>query len=413
MKKLSSSLLLTLLTALTSLTSLSASAQAPQPVPISVIVREDCAHCQDEKAFLEDLKKTRQDIQVILHDIDTEEGKTLFDQLTEKEKLTKATPITLVGNTIIQGFDTAETTGKRIEELVNKSLGKNTLTLPEYLAAEISGTPIETIAEGSCDGEGETCTATYGLNDTFLTFSIPFFGTVNSGQFSLPVLASILGFIDGFNPCAMWVLVTFLIILIEIGDRRLMWRIAGLFIVAEAIMYYLILNVWFTTWDFIGLDRIVTPIVGIIAVAAGLYFLYEGIKSDGTCKVTNLQQKARLHRKIKEIAMSPFTFVTAIGVIGLALSVNIIEFACSIGIPQTFTKIIELNQLNWFESQGLMALYILFYMVDDFIVFGIALWGAQHLGLTSKYTKWSHLIGGTLMIILGALLIFSPESLRF
>jgi len=388
-------------------------AQAPEQVPISVIVREDCVHCKDEKAFLEELQKTRQDIRVILHDIDTEEGKKLFNELTTKEELSKTTPLTLVGNTIIQGFDSAETTGRRIEELVNKSLGKKTLTIPEYLEAGLSGTPIETVEDGSCDGDGETCTASYGLNDTFLTFSVPFFGTIDSGQFSLPVLASLLGFIDGFNPCAMWVLVTFLIILIEIGDRRLMWRIAGLFIAAEAIMYYLILNVWFTTWDFIGLDRIVTPIVGIIAVAAGWYFLYEGIKSDGSCKVTNLQQRSKIHKKIKDIALNPFTIGTTFAVIGLALSVNIIEFACSIGIPQTFTKIIELNQLSWIQSQSLMFLYILFYMVDDFIVFGIALWGAQHLGLTSKYTKWSHLIGGALMIILGALLIFSPESLRF
>lgn len=407
MKKLST-LLLSLLLSLNLLQI--ALAQTPERIPISVIVREDCVHCKDEKAFLETLQKTRQDIQIILHDIDTPEGKKIFDELTSKEKLSKSTPITLVGNTIIQGFDTAETTGKRIEELLEKSVGKKTLTIPEYLQTESSSSPIEKVADGSCEGDG-TCAADYG--SSALTISIPFIGAVNLAAYSLPTIASLLGFIDGFNPCAMWVLVTFLIILIEIGDRRLMWRIAGLFIAAETIMYYLILNVWFTTWDFIGLDRIVTPIVGAVAIAAGLYFLYEGIKSDGTCKVTNLAQKSKIKAKITSIATNPFTIVTALSVIGLALSVNIIEFACSIGIPQTFTKIIELNALSWLQSQGLMALYIMGYMVDDFLVFGLALWGAQHLGLTSKYTKWSHLIGGTLMIILGALLIFSPESLRF
>lgn len=384
-------------------------AQSPSPIPISVIVREDCVHCKDEKVFLETLQKTRSDIQVILHDIDTPEGKKIFDELTSKEKLSKSTPITLVGNTILQGFDTAETTGKRIEELLQKSIGKKTLTIPEYLQAEVSGTPIEKVADGSCDDE--TCAADY--SNSALTISLPFIGTINLAAYSLPVIASLLGFIDGFNPCAMWVLVTFLIILIEIGDRRLMWRIAGLFIAAETIMYYLILNVWFTTWDFIGLDRIVTPIVGAVAIAAGLYFLYEGIKSDGTCKVTNLAQKSKIKAKITSIATNPFTIVTALSVIGLALSVNIIEFACSIGIPQTFTKIIELNGLSWLQSQGLMALYIVGYMIDDFLVFGLALWGAEHLHLTTKYSKWSHLIGGVLMVILGYFLIFNPEALRF
>lgn len=385
-------------------------ATPPALIPVSVIVREDCVHCQDEKAFLQALQATRNDLQIILHDIDTPEGKSLFDQLTFQEKLSKSTPITLVGNTLIQGFESAETTGKRIEALIDKSIDKKTLTIPEYLQAEVSGVTIEKVEGGTCDGEG-TCEADYGNGE--LLVILPLIGVIDVKAYSLPIIASLLGLVDGFNPCAMWVLVTFLIILIEIGDRRLMWRIAGLFVVAEAVMYYLILNVWFTTWDFIGLDRIITPIVGIIAISAGAYFLYEGIKDDGTCKVTNLEQRSKIHKKIKDIALNPFTIGTAIGVIALALSVNIIEFACSIGIPQTFTKIIELNQLSWIQSQGLMVLYILFYMVDDFIVFGLAIWGAQHLALTSKYTKWSHLIGGILMIILGYLLVFHPQILRF
>jgi cytochrome c biogenesis protein CcdA/glutaredoxin len=386
-------------------------AQSPSSIPISVIVREDCGHCKDEKAFLETLKKTRADIQVIFHDIDTPEGKSLFDQLTEKEKLSKSTPITLVGNTIIQGFDTAETTGKRIEELLEKSNGKKTLTILEYLAAESAGTTIEKVTGGSCDDASGACPADFTPEE--LTVSLPFFGVINLESFSLPAIASLLGFIDGFNPCAMWVLVTFLIVLLEIGDRRLMWKVAGLFIAAETIMYYFILNVWFTTWDFIGLDRIVTPIVGMVAIGAGLYFLYESFKNKGVCTVTNLQQRSKIHQKIKLIAASPFTIVTAVAVLGLALSVNIIEFACSIGIPQTFTKIIQLNGLGAWETQGLMALYIAFYMVDDFLVFGLALWGAEHLQLTTKYSKWSQMIGGTLMIILGYFLVFNPEALRF
>ncbi len=382
-------------------------AQSPQ-VPISVIVREDCQHCIKEKAFLEELQQTRTDIQVILHDIDTEEGLEIFEQLTERENMAKATPITLVGNTIIQGFGTAETTGKQIINLIEASKGKDTLTLNNYLEQKEQNITIETVENATCDDE--TCAA--DIASGFFV-NVPFYGALNLEGFALPTMASLLGFIDGFNPCAMWVLVTFLIVLLQIGDRKLMWRVAGLFIAAEAIMYYLILNVWFTAWDFVGLDRIVTPIIGTIAIAAGLYFLYDGLTSDGTCKVGDLKQKKRIHTKIKSIAESPFTIATAIAIIGLALSVNIIEFACSVGIPQAFTKIIEINNLGMWETQGLMALYIFFYMVDDFIVFGIALWGAQHLHLTSKYAKYCHILGGIIMVILGYLLIFNPGALRF
>ena len=107
------------------------------------------------------------------------------------------------------------------------------------------------------------------------------------------------------------------------------------------------------------------------------------------------------------------SLLVLLGVLGLAFSVNIIEFACSIGIPQAFTKIIELNGLSWLQTQAMMAIYILFYMVDDIIVFGIALYSFERLGVTTKYVKASNLIGGMLMLILGALLIFNPEALVF
>jgi uncharacterized membrane protein HdeD (DUF308 family) len=150
-----------------------------------------------------------------------------------------------------------------------------------------------------------------------------------------------------------------------------------------------------------------------VAVGGGVFFLYEWYQSDGTCQVVDLQGRAKISGRIKKLASEPFTWLTAVGVIALAFSVNIIEFACSIGIPQAFTKIIELNKLNFWQTQGYMMDYIFFYMIDDFFVFGLALWGFDKLHLTQSYSKWSNLIGGVLMLILGYLLIFHPAALRF
>lgn len=386
--------------------SMEVDAMVKEKTPVSIFFRDDCGHCHDAMNFLQPLQDEREDFELIVLDLDNEQIRSQFDELVVLESLSQSTPVILVGNTVIQGFAQAETTGVMIENLLDASVGKDTMTIDEYLAAGGSGGEVQTVENGTCDLEG--CEVV----ETPFLVNIPFYGPLDVKKFSLPTMALILGFLDGFNPCAMWVLITFLIVLMQVGDKKKMWQIAGLFIVAEAIMYYLILNVWFSAWDFIGLDRIVTPIIGLVAIGGGIFFLYEWKTSDGTCQVTNSEQRTKIRTRIQDIASKPMTWVTAGSVIALALSVNIIEFACSIGIPQAFTKVLELNALSWLHTQFLMFLYILMYMVDDFIVFGLALWGAQHLALTTKYSKWCNFVGGILMLILGALLMFAPDLLR-
>jgi cytochrome c biogenesis protein CcdA len=99
------------------------------------------------------------------------------------------------------------------------------------------------------------------LQKPSLEVSIPFLGIINLRDYSLLFLAVVLGFVDGFNPCAMWVLIMFVTILAQTGSRKKMFQVAGIFILAEAIMYYMILNVWYKAWDFVKLDNIVTPII--------------------------------------------------------------------------------------------------------------------------------------------------------
>jgi glutaredoxin/cytochrome c biogenesis protein CcdA len=373
-----------------------------------VFEREDCQHCQDARVFFDELLSQRDDFEVIYYDIEKQNNRELFDQLTSIEQLPKATPVILIGNRVIQGFADAETTGVLIESLIEKTLLAESLSVEEHIKKGGSG-DAQSVDGGTCNDETGVCDTNY---EPYLV-KVPFMGVIDAKEYSLPVLSMVLGFIDGFNPCAMWVLVTFLIVLTQAGSRKKMWTIAGLFIFAEAIMYYLILNVWFTVWDFVGMDAYITPIVGTLAIGGGLFFLYEWKTSDGACKVTSLKQRARTHKKINKLVDAEMTFFTILGVLGLAFSVNIIEFACSIGIPQAFTKIIEINGLSFWMEQWYMFLYILFYMVDDFIVFGIALYSFEKIGITTKYSKLSNLIGGILMFILGAILIFKPELLIF
>ncbi len=353
-----------------------------EKVDIYFFEREDCSFCAKEMAFFEDLVTKRDDFNLIVVDIIEEGNFRQFDLLTDEYELPKVTPTTIVGDTIFQGFDTPETTGKEIISLIEKYT---------------KGTSGEIIPQQNFE------------------FEVPFFGVINAKDFSLFSISIILGLVDGFNPCAMWVLMTFLLILWQVKDKRKMFQVAGLFILSETIMYWLILNFWYKTWDFVGLDEIITPAIGLLAVGSGIYFLRRYWKTRGqlVCD-TNIDNQSKTESKIKDLINRPMTIFTALGIIGVALSVNIIEFACSIGIPQAFTKILELNNLSVLGEQLHILLYTLFYMADDFLIFGLALYGfSKFYAVGQKYSNLSSLIGGVLMIILGTLLLFAPDILVF
>ena len=388
---------------------------AVDKVKIEYFGRKDCKNCANLEKFLTELSNKRKDFEYIEYKIDENgENKKFFDEVTTKLKLVKGTPIIYLNGHIIQGFNTPDTTGKEIVKLIDEGKKANSvLTLEEY----VKNGKYENISSNGSVCEGDEVCEIPGLTKDAsrqVIVNIPFINkSVDLTDYSLPLMSLILGTVDGFNPCAMWVLVLFLTALIAVGSKTKMFRVAGLFILAEAVMYYLILNAWLYTWDFVGLDKWVTPIVGIVGIIGGIFFVRNYLKKGDelSCEVTDFKKRAKISNQIREIANKPFTLLTALGIIGLALSVNVIEFACSVGIPQTYTKILQINNISVWNRQIYTFIYIIGYMIDDIMVFGLALLSVNKLQLTTKYSKWVNLFGGILMIILGLILLLKPSLL--
>ncbi|WP_374122621.1 glutaredoxin [Leptotrichia hongkongensis] len=384
-------------------------------IKIEYFGRKDCKNCANLEKFLKELSTKRDDFEYVEHKIDeSKEEKAFFDETASKLKLVKGTPIIYINGHIIQGFNTADTTGKEIENLINSGKTKDKiLTLKEYVESGQTGNVSSNGAVCTGDTVCEVPGLTKGAENQVLV-NIPIINkTVDLTNYSLLTMSIILGTIDGFNPCAMWVLVLFLTALIAVGNKVKMFRVAGLFILAEAVMYFFILNAWIYAWDFVGLDKWVTPLVGIVGIIGGIFFIRNYLKKGDTleCEVTDFEQRAKISKKIKDIANKPFTLLTALAIIGLALSVNVIEFACSVGIPQTYTKILQINEVPFWTRQFYTFIYIIGYMIDDIIVFGFALMSVNKLQLTTKYSKWVNLFGGILMIILGLIMLIKPSLL--
>jgi glutaredoxin len=343
-----------------------------------------CPHCAEQKPFNEELMKDFPQVPFIYHDITDQKESELFSIMAQKHGIVASgVPTTFIGGKVIVGFDSKETTGVQIRNMI---------------ISEISGT----------GGESEV------LNQANMTdISVPIFGTIDVKSLSLPVLAVVLGLVDGFNPCAMWVLVYLISIVIGLGDRKRIWLIVGTFVLASGILYFLFMTAWLNVFLLLGYIRAITIIIGLVALGGGILSLKEYIKTKGalTCKVGDLEGKKKTADKIQKIVSNPLTISTIIGLIVLAFAVNSIEFVCSSGIPMVFTQTLALSNLSFWAYYGYIALYTFFFMLDDLIVFSLAAFAVSG-SAGEKYSKYCKLIGGVIMLILGALLLFAPQLLH-
>lgn len=364
--------------------------------------REDCGFCKVQFEYLNQQNISYEYLNIITDDV----AALQYEAITAKHEVSKVTPITVIGEQIIVGFDSPRTTGERIKQAIELAKESDITTIQEHLERAPKQ---EVVAGGGCTGM--SCEG--GVSQ--FEFDLPFVGVADLQTFSLFTLSIVLGVIDGFNPCAMWVLITFITLLSQAGSKKKMMFLAGIFILAQGIMYNLILNVWYQTWDFVALDQIVTPLVGFLALGGGLFFLWRWHKNKKTelvCDITGIDTQMKTINRFKQVVNSPITLASVAAILVIAFSVNIIEFACSIGIPQAYTKILELNMLTFMERQWYILVFSLAYMFDDLIVFGLAIWGYSKLqSHGGKYAQLSLLIGGILMFLLGALLIINPSAL--
>jgi hypothetical protein len=352
-----------------------------------------CSHCAAQDTFNEKLASEYPSINITRHDATTPAEIDLLHEMLaelgiEDEPEFPVTIIAIYENQALTsawvsgGWVSEETTGKAIEEALQKCLAGNCPPSP---------------------GEKPRT-----------TIDLPFIGEIVLSDYSLPALAIVLGLVDGFNPCAMWVLVYLISIVATLRDRKRIWLICGSFVLASGILYFLFMTVWLNAYLLIGYSRAVTTVVGLVALGGGALQVREVIKTKGAvvCEVTGEESRTKTMTKIQKIVSSPMTFGILGGIIALAFAVNSVEFLCSAAIPAVFTQVLSLASLSTFQHYSYILLYVFFFMLDDAIIFGTAAF-ALTSRLGDRYAKYSRPVGATILIILGVLLLGCLYSARF
>ncbi|MGE0793431.1 MAG: hypothetical protein AB7V77_04615 [Candidatus Woesearchaeota archaeon] len=347
-----------------------------------------CPHCSDQKPIYFELKEERTDVQFYEHDASSTEGSQLFYKMAKEAGLDTSrlgVPTIFVNQHALVGFQTKENIINAIEQCLNECKGE------EYQK--------ETFQE---------------MDTSFSDFEIPFLGRVDLTKWSFPVLAIVLGLVDGFNPCALWVLIFIITLLLGEKSKKKIWIVVGSFVLASGVSYFLFMTAWLNLFLMIGYIRILTLLIGIFAVGVGVIHLKEVIETKGAlvCKVGDYQSKTKTMNKIQTILAQPITWGMLIAIVGLAFTVNAIEFVCSAAIPAVFTQLLALSNISTFMTYVYILIYLFFYLLDHIIIFGMAAFALGTGVLGEKYAKLCKLIGGILMFVLGLILLFAPHLLR-
>ena len=365
---------------------------------IHLFYSELCSTCEEEIGFLEEYKKEA-DINIIYYETTrNKENDELLSKVRQAlNNNDKTVPYTVIGTTGITGFN--ETVKNQIKSAY------------EFYTYEFID--IVDVVQNDLDVD-------YEIIPPEGEYNIPILGNIDPKEVSLPLVSVIIGFIDGFNPCAMWVLLFLLSIIVTMKDRKKMWIIGLTFLITSALVYLAFMLAWLQiaiTLSEIVWVRFIIALIALLGGAINLTSYYKERKKDNGCAVVDKEQRKsiskRIHKIVKQIDNKKTFFLAILGVMGLAVSVNLIELACSSGLPLIFTQILAINNLNGLQYLIYILIYILFFLIDDIVIFAIAMKTLKLTGISTKYNKLSHLIGGILMILIGILLIFKPEWLMF
>lgn len=335
-----------------------------------------CPHCHDEIEYFKELeKKYENKINIYKYEVLKNKDNAVLMKTTKNlfDVSSTGVPFTVIGKEYILGF--SETTKDQIE-----------YTLDNYLKEENN------------------------IKNETQERTIPILGKIDVKKTSLTLVGIILGFIDGFNPCAMWILLLLINMTLSINDRKKMITIGLTFIITSGIIYFLSMLGISVILD-LTMVTLVRDLIALVAIILGIYNLYIYIKTrkDTGCHVVDKEKRKGIIKKINDILSKKSSLLMILGTIVLASSVNLVELACSLGFPTIYLELLSINNIHGLAKILYLIIYIFFYLIDDLIIFLIAVFTLKSKGISTRYNKLVNLIGGILMILMGLLLIFKPN----
>jgi glutaredoxin len=380
---------------------------------IELYTRPGCPHCVEAKRWVQQLRDRRPEVEVAERDVVADpEARRGLEALVRAQRLgAVALPTFRVGDALVVGFDGAETTGRRVEALLDGAAtgavepGASCAADTEDACVDPRTTPAP-VDDGAEPGPATSPGADAQVVD------VPLLGRLDARRLGLPAFTIALGLVDGFNPCAMWVLLFLLAMLVNLRDRKRIALIAGTFVLVSGLAYYAFMAAWLNAFLLVGLSRAAQVVLGGFAVVVGVVHVKDFFAfGKGISFSIPESAKPGIYARTRRIVAAKSLWLAVAGAFALAVVVNVIELLCTAGLPALYTQVLVHHHLSPAERYGYLALYDLAYMLDDGIMVTIAIVTLGKRKLQERGGRWLKLLSGTTILVLGVLLLVAPQLL--
>lgn len=298
----------------------------------------------------------------------------------------------------VHGYDQDATTGRFLQESLMDCRARIAASLADAGATEPAVSGREQLAEPGSPPP---------------SIELPWLGTFDPAALSLPVMTVALAGMDAFNPCAFFVLLFLLSLMVHARSRTRMALVGGVFVLFSGLLYFLFMAAWLNLFLLVGFLPLVTTAAGLVALAVGVINIKDFVWfRQGVSLSIPERAKPGLYQRMRALLNASSLPAMLIGTVALALAANAYELLCTAGFPLVFTRILTLHELSAAASYGYLVLYNLIYVLPLLaivVVFVITL-GARRL--EEEQGRALKLLSGLMMVGLGAILLLAPAWLN-
>jgi glutaredoxin len=344
---------------------------APAPV-LHVYVSQGCPHCAAAEAYLDELQRRQPSWELRLHRLESDpEALAELRAISGRAGIrTPGVPTFVIGGTVLVGFDGPDGVGRQLQKLMRQQHQQ------QRADGLIRAGPL---------------------------------GQLSATRLGLPLFTLALGLLDGFNPCAMWVLLFLLSLLVHWRDRRRLALVAGTFVLVSGVVYYAFMAAWLNVFLVLGLSRQIQLLLGAVALVIGAVNLRDaGRPGERFTLAIPESAKPGIYARMRSVMQNQGLAPALLGVALLALMVNLIELLCTAGLPALYTAVLSQQALPAWGRYSYLGLYILGYVFDDALMVGAAVWALGNRRLSESTGRRLKLLSGVVMLSLGLLLLLRP-----